>query len=383
MQVVPGVGMSEHLTSVLIVDDNAENRVLLSGLLKPHHRLFVATGGQQAINICKKKKPDIVLLDIMMPEMDGYEVCERLSADPDTFDIPIIFLTAKSQIEDEQKGFEIGAVDYIHKPVSPPILISRINTHLKLKNAVNELAKQNELLEKRVKERTYELEMIQDATIGAMASLAETRDNETGNHIRRTQNYVKVLAEELINMGHYADELTPETITLLYKSAPLHDIGKVGIPDGVLLKPGKLTAEEFDVMKRHTILGRAVLMSVEDSIDFKCEFLTIAKEIAYSHQEKWDGSGYPEGLSGTDIPLSARLMALADVYDALICERVYKPAFPHDKALEIIAEGGGSHFEPLVVEAFLNVEHVFREIATKFRDDGFEDEAINFLSDDE
>lgn len=303
--------------------------------------------------------------------------------DPVTCDIPVIFLTAKSEIENEQRGFEVGGVDYIHKPVSPPILLSRINTHLKLKHAVSALEKQNERLEERVKERTYELEMLQNATIGAMASLAETRDNETGNHIRRTQHYVKVLAEELVSMGHYVDELTPESINLLYRSAPLHDIGKVGIPDEVLLKPGRLTSEEFEVMKRHTILGRAVLMSVEDSIDFKCEFLTLAKEIAYSHQEKWDGSGYPEGLRGTDIPLSARLMALADVYDALICERVYKPAFPHDKALEIIAEGEGTHFEPLVVQAFLNIEHVFREIAAKYRDENFDEDVFNSGADDE
>lgn len=375
--------MVERSTSVLIVDDNAESRLTISSLLKHHYRVFVATGGKQALDICAKKRPDIVLLDIMMPEMDGYEVCERLMSDPSTSDIPVIFLTAKSQIEDEQRGFEVGAVDYIQKPVSPPILLSRINTHLKLKRAVRELEEQNEHLEERVKERTYELEMLQDATISAMASLAETRDNETGNHIRRTQNYVKVLAEELVNMGHYADELTPEAIELLHKSAPLHDIGKVGIPDEVLLKPGKLTREEFEVMKYHTTLGRAVLMAVEDSIDFSCEFLTLAKEIAYSHQEKWDGSGYPEGLSGTDIPLSARLMALADVYDALICERVYKPAFPHEKALEIIAEGRGTHFEPLIVEAFLNVEHVFGEIASKYRDEGFDEETFNFHSEEE
>ncbi|GLT17845.1 two-component system response regulator [Vibrio zhanjiangensis] len=375
--------MVERSTSVLIVDDNAESRLTISSLLKPHYRVFVATGGKQALDICAKKRPDIVLLDIMMPEMDGYEVCERLMSDPSTTDIPVIFLTAKSQIEDEQRGFEVGAVDYIQKPVSPPILLSRINTHLKLKRAVRELEEQNEHLEERVKERTYELEMLQDATISAMASLAETRDNETGNHIRRTQNYVKVLAEELVNMGHYADELTPEAIELLHKSAPLHDIGKVGIPDEVLLKPGKLTREEFEVMKYHTTLGRAVLMAVEDSIDFSCEFLTLAKEIAYSHQEKWDGSGYPEGLSGTDIPLSARLMALADVYDALICERVYKPAFPHEKALEIIAEGRGTHFEPLIVEAFLNVEHVFGEIASTYRDEGFDEETFNFHSEEE
>ena len=369
--------MADSVSSVLVVDDNAENRVLLSSLLKPHHKVIVATSGQQALAICENHSPDIVLLDIMMPEMDGYEVCERLKANPKTQHIPVIFLTAKTQIEDEQRGFEVGAVDYILKPISPPTLLSRINTHLKLRFTMEELSEQNESLEQRVKKRTRELEMLQDATIGAMASLAETRDNETGNHIRRTQNYVKLLAEELLLNGHYTEELNPSSIELLYKSAPLHDIGKVGIPDSVLLKPGKLTDEEFHLMKFHTTLGRAVLLTVEDSIDFQCDFLQIAKEIAYSHQEKWDGSGYPEGLSGYDIPLSARLMAVADVYDALISERVYKPAFSHEKAVGIIADGSGSHFEPLMVDTFLAIEEQFREIASTFRDEGFDEDSFN------
>tara|TARA_Y100001956_G_C4122574_1_gene188297 strand:+ start:1327 stop:2445 length:1119 start_codon:yes stop_codon:yes gene_type:complete len=364
-------------SSVLVVDDNAENRVLLSGLLKPHHKVLVAINGEQALSLAKSRQPDIILLDIMMPEMDGYEVCLHLKSDPVTASIPVIFLTAKTQIEDEQRGFEVGAVDYILKPISPPILISRINTHLKLRGAMDELSHQNEVLEERVKERTHELETLQDATIGAMASLAETRDNETGNHIRRTQNYVKVLAEGLLRTGQYSNELSKEVIELLYKSAPLHDIGKVGIPDSILLKPGKLTDEEFEIMKNHTALGRDVLLNVESSIDFECDFLKIAIEIAFSHQEKWDGSGYPLGLSGTDIPLSARMMAIADVYDALISERVYKPAFSHDKAVSIISDSSGSHFDPLLVKIFLEIENEFRDIASTYRDDGFDEDSFN------
>lgn len=369
--------MDELNSSVLVVDDNAENRVLLSGLLKPYFKVLVAVNGEQALTLASAKLPDIILLDIMMPEMDGYEVCLRLKANPVTESIPVIFLTAKTQIEDEQRGFEVGAVDYILKPISPPILLTRISTHLKLRGAMDELSHQNEVLEERVKERTHELETLQDATIGAMASLAETRDNETGNHIRRTQNYVRILAEELRRKGHYQDELSLESIELLYKSAPLHDIGKVGISDSILLKPGKLTDEEFEIMKSHTSLGREVLLNVESSIDFECDFLTTAIEIAFSHQEKWDGSGYPEGLSGYNIPLSARLMAIADVYDALISERVYKPAFPHDKAVKIIEEGSGSHFEPLIVEAFLSIENEFREVASTYRDEGFDSDSFN------
>ncbi|TFH92694.1 response regulator [Vibrio ouci] len=369
--------MDELTPTVLVVDDIAENRVLLSGLLKNNYKVLVATNGDQALSLAESKLPDIILLDIMMPEMDGYEVCLRLKDNSDTAFIPVIFLTAKTQIEDEQRGFEVGAVDYILKPISPPILLSRISTHLKLRGAMDELSHQNEILEDRVKERTHELEALQDATIQAMASLAETRDNETGNHIRRTQNYVRILAEELVSKGHYQDQLSPESIELLFKSAPLHDIGKVGISDSILLKPDKLTDDEFAIMKSHTSIGREVLRNVESSIDFECDFLTFAIEIAYSHQEKWDGSGYPEGLSGYDIPLSARLMAIADVYDALISERVYKPAFPHEKAMQIIKEGSGVHFEPLLVDIFLAVEDEFRTVASTFRDEGFDSDSFD------
>ncbi len=265
--------MEGNRDTVLVVDDNSENRSLLNGLLSSTYRVLIATNGMQAISACQSHLPDIVLLDIMMPEMDGYEVCLQLKADPRTAHIPIIFLTAKSQIEDEQKGFDVGAVDYILKPISPPILMSRVRNHLKLKHAMEELAQQNTVLEDKVKARTHELESLQDATIGAMASLAETRDNETGNHIRRTQHYIRLLGEQLIREGLFLDQLNESTLDVLYKSAPLHDIGKVGIPDEVLLKPGKLTDEEFEIMKSHTELGKLVIETVEESIDFQCDFL--------------------------------------------------------------------------------------------------------------
>lgn len=366
--------MEPGKAKILAVDDNIENRVLISALLKREHKVMLATGGQQALDIAKAKRPDLILLDIMMPEMDGYEVCERLKADPQLAEIPVIFLTAKSQIEDEQRGFEVGAVDYILKPISPPILSSRVNTHLKLAQAKEVLARQNEILEEKVKQRTRELEQLQDATMSAMASLAETRDNETGNHIRRTQHYIKALAEQLVAMGHYQDILTPAVIELYYKSAPLHDIGKVGIPDQVLLKPGKLTDEEFTTMKTHAAIGQTVIEIVEDSLDFESDFLKVGKEIASGHHEKWDGSGYPNGLSGEAIPLSARLMAVADVYDALISHRVYKPGFSHEKAVSIITEGAGQHFDPLIVEVFLSIESRFAQIAREFSDKHSSDE---------
>jgi len=358
-----------NTTTVLIVDDNTANRAVLCGLLKDHYKVLVAVNGAQALEYCQLHSPDIVLLDIMMPEMDGYEVCRRLKSDPKTQAIPVIFLTAKSDIEDEQQGFDVGAVDYILKPISPPILLARVATQLRLKRALCAVEQQNQELERKVSERTHELEQLQDATINAMASLAETRDNETGNHIRRTQHYVRLLATELAATPEFQDSLTPPVIEALYKSAPLHDIGKVGIPDNVLLKPDKLTDEEFDIMKTHTTLGRDVIEMVEHSIDFESEFLRFAKEIAYAHQEKWDGSGYPKGLQGDEIPLSARLMAVADVYDALISKRVYKPPLSHQKAVEIINEGSDQHFDPRIVTAFMAVEQKFEQVALAYHDD--------------
>jgi len=356
--------------SILIVDDTPDNLTLMNGLLKGDYRTKVANNGERALAIAATlPMPDLILLDIMMPGIDGYEVCRRLKADQRTMDIPVIFLTAKNEVEDEQMGFDVGCVDYITKPISPPIVLARVKTHLLLKSARDFLKDQNAFLEAEVARRTREVQTVQDVTIMAMGSLAETRDNETGNHIRRTQRYVQALAKKLQTNGKFARHLDDATVDMLYKSAPLHDIGKVGIPDHILLKPGKLTPEEFEVMKTHTTLGRDAILAAEKLLDTPSSFLQHAREIAHYHQEKWDGSGYPEGLKGEQIPISARLMAIADVYDALISRRVYKPAMPHDKAVEIIREGRGKHFDPDMTDAFLEVAEQFREIATVFMDD--------------
>lgn len=357
-------------STILAVDDTPDNLSLISDLLKDDYHVRVANGGERAIKIVQSDNPpDLILLDIMMPNLDGYKVCEILKADKRTSHIPIIFLTAKTEIEDETRGFEIGAVDYITKPISPPILFARIKTHLSLKIMQDFLRDQNAFLELEVKKRTEEITAIQDVTIHAMASMAETRDNETGNHIRRTQYYVKLLAEKLRFHPRFESFLNNDkTIEMLFKSAPLHDIGKVGIPDAILLKPGRLTVEEFDVMKTHTTLGREAIIQAEKNLGITVPFLQFAKEIAYSHQEKWDGSGYPEGLSGDDIPISARLMAVADVYDALVSRRVYKEPIPHDKALEIMLEGKGRHFDPDMTDAFLECQDEFRQIGEKYAD---------------
>lgn len=354
---------------ILLVDDNPDNLMVLHGLLKDEYRTSIATSGAEALALCQKEiLPQLILLDVMMPGMDGYSVCEQLKAAPRTADIPVIFLTARMEKAAEGKGFVVGGVDYITKPFSPPVLKARVETHLALKQARDALREQNALLEERVEQRTRRISALQDAIIMAMASLAETRDNETGNHIRRTQWYVRLLAEQLSRKTAYQGILTPARIGLLYKSAPLHDIGKVGVPDRILLKPGKLTAEEFTEMKKHTEYGRDAIIAAEQSLDDEETFLSLAKEIAYGHHEKWDGSGYPRGLSGETIPLSARLMALADVYDALISKRVYKPAFSHEKARTIILEGRGLHFDPAVVDAFLEVESEVCRIAARLAD---------------
>jgi putative two-component system response regulator len=359
---------SERKT-VLVVDDTPDNLTLMSGLLKDHYRVKLANNGEKALVAARAlPPPDVILLDVMMPGMSGYEVCERLKADPVTRNIPIIFLTAMTAMEDEKKGLDLGAADYITKPISPPIVLARVKTQIENKSAADFLRNQAEFLAGEVDRQTRRVMAIQDVTILAMASLAETRDSDTGNHIRRTQFYVLELARRLSTHPRFSEFLTEDNIDLLFKSAPLHDIGKVGIPDRILLKPGRFEPEEFEIMKTHTTLGRDAIEHAEKSLDVKVEFLALAKEIAYSHQEKWDGSGYPEGLSCDDIPISARLMAVADVYDALISRRVYKDGMPHEKAVGIILEGSGSHFDPDVVDAFMEAAEEFRQIALRYAD---------------
>jgi putative two-component system response regulator len=360
---------STQRRTILVVDDTPENLSVMSGLLRDTYKVKIAPDGERALAIATAaEKPDLVLLDIMMPGLDGYEVLRRLQAGPATRDLPVIFLTAMSEANDEKVGLDLGAVDYITKPANPAIVLARVRNQLQLKAARDFLKDQNAYLEREVVKRTREVVAIQDVTIRAMASLAETRDNETGNHIRRTQNYVKALALKLQNHPRFASELGDATIEALYKSAPLHDIGKVGIPDRILLKPGKLDADEFEIMKTHTTLGYEAILHAERDIAFESDFLRYAKEIAYGHQEKWDGSGYPRGLQGEAIPLSARLMALADVYDALISRRVYKKAFTHEQAIGIIMEGRGKHFDPDIVDGFLCITDEFRSIASQHAD---------------
>ncbi len=352
------------MLTVLIVDDAPENLSILNDLLRPYYRVRVANSGIRALRVANSEpKPDLIMLDVMMPGMDGYEVITKLKDDPNTTDIPVIFVTALESSADEERGLMLGAVDYITKPLRPAIVIQRVKTHLELKAARDWLKDRNAVLEAEVERRMEENLLIQDVSIRALAHLAEIRDLETGNHLRRTQGYVQVLAMHLQSHPRFSNFLTPRNIQLLLKSAPLHDIGKVGIPDHILLKPGKLTPEEHEIMKTHSQMGYFALEQAEKDAERPIDFLAIAKDIALCHHEKWDGSGYPAGLAGDAIPIPARLMALADVFDAIIFQRAYKPPLPFEQALAFIKEKRGSHFDPDVVDAFLACLDEFQSIA--------------------
>jgi len=354
---------------ILVVDDEPMNVKVLVDLLRPNYALVVARDGFQALErLNASPLPDLALIDVMMPGMTGLELCRRMRTDPRLAEVPVIFVSALSQTNDEAEGFESGAVDYITKPISPPIVQARVRTQIALRRATRTLSERNQTLEEIVELRTHELAANQDMTIQAFASLVEARDNETSGHVLRSQRFVWLLGEEMRRDPRHEALLTSRAVELMAKAAQLHDIGKVGIPDSILQKPGRLTPEEFDIMKTHTLIGRRALRIAGGETSSTSDFLRFAIEITGSHHEKWDGSGYPEALVGEAIPLSARLMSLADVYDALTCERVYKRAMTHEEAKAIIVAGRGRHFDPGVVDAFLRRERDFDEVAIALRD---------------
>lgn len=318
---------------ILIVDDVPANIDVLSEILRPMYQIKIAINGIMALKIAMSSSPpDLILLDIMMPGMSGYEVCEQLKANLKTRNIPVIFVSAMDEVENETKGFELGAVDYITKPVSPPIVQARVKTHLNLFN-------QNRALENKVRERTAEIDDTRLRIIHCLGAASEYRDEETGNHIFRMSNYSRVIA--------LAFGLGMEEANILLQAAPMHDVGKIGIPDRILLKPGKLDREEWEIMKTHTTVGAQIIG------EHPSELLKIAREVALSHHEKWDGTGYPYGLAGENIPLSSRIVMIADVFDALTSERPYKKAWAEADAIAKIEQGSGRHFDPKLVVAFM------------------------------
>lgn len=369
--------------TVLVVDDTKDNLTVIGNLLEPFYRVRLALSGERALKVAQiDPRPDLILLDVMMPGMDGYAVLERLRAIPATCAIPVIFVTAMNAMEDEERGLRLGAVDYVTKPIRPAILLARINTHIELKQARDWLEDQKGYLEGEVNRRLWENELVKDISLNALAMLAEKRDNETGNHLQRTRSYVETLMLRLNDHPLFRDYLGPHQRAMIAKATPLHDIGKVGIPDHILLKPGRLTPAEFDIMKCHArigadaledairrVLGKDIELLNADREASPLAFLEMARQIAVGHHEKWDGSGYPLGLSGANIPVGARLMALADVYDAMICRRPYKAPIPEEDVVAAIIAGRGKHFDPDIVDAFLGVQEQFSEIARRYADE--------------
>jgi len=352
---------------VLIVDDSNANIQVLMEVLRHEYAVVVATDGEKAIRMAHlHPHPDIILLDVNMPGKSGYEVCAELKKTPSTKDIPIIFITTLSRHEEEKYGLDLGAVDYIIKPFCPDLVKARVRNHLDLKL-------HRDHLEELVDDRTRELRLAQDAAIYGLGILAEYRDPETGQHLKRTQQYVQLLTEHLQNHPRFRDYFDQYGVHTLYVSTPIHDIGKVGVPDHILHKPGPLTIDEFEQMKQHTTYGRDTVLNIEKLMNHAsyAAFLQCAKDITYTHHERWDGTGY-HGMKGEEIPVPGRLMALADIYDALVSKRVYKPAFSHEQAVAIITRGDGrtqpGHFDPDVLQAFVEQQEGFRRISAEYQD---------------
>ena len=334
--------------TILVVDDLPENIDLMANILRDHYRVLIASNGQDALNTVRRHTPDLILLDIMMPDMDGYQVCQQLKQDPRSRDIPVIFVTALTETREEQRGLDLGAVDFLHKPCHPDIVKRRVRIHLDSLN-------QSRALEAKVRERTEQLEQSRIDLIRRLGRAAEYRDNETGMHVIRMSQTTRLLAR--------AAGLPDAQTELLFLAAPMHDVGKIGIPDGILLKPGKLDAEEWAVMKTHTLIG-AEIIGEQDS-----PLLEMARLVALTHHEKWDGSGYPYGLAGTAIPLEGRIVSIADVYDALTSVRPYKRAWSSEEAIAYLREEAGRSFDPSLVALFIDLLPQILEVGARYRDE--------------
>ncbi len=359
--------MSTLLKKIFLVDDNATNLTIGKNALIGKYNVFTIPSGEKLLKMLEKTIPDLILLDVEMPEMNGYDVIKILKSNHETENIPVIFLTAKTDAASELEGLSLGAIDYITKPFSPPLLLKRIEVHLLVEAQKSELKDFNDNLMEMVAEKTKTVVTLQNAIIKTVAELVECRDDITGAHIERTQNYLKALADKALSVGLYKDEISSWNMDVFLQSAQLHDVGKITISDSILQKPGKLTPEEFEEMKSHTTFGVKIIEKISKTA-VQDDFLEYSKILAGTHHEKWDGSGYPNALSGQDIPLGGRLMAIADVYDALISERPYKKAFTHEEALKIISSGKGTHFDPQLIDIFESIADEFKAISEATRE---------------
>jgi putative two-component system response regulator len=350
---------------ILIVDDSRVTVGMLEDLLAGDYELEQAFSGEECLEKLSVFRPELVLLDIVMPGIDGYDVCQKIKASPLGGFIQVILISGKASAAERLRGYAFGADDYLVKPFDPAELLAKIQIHFRLHKhmkdlwaANNRIQKFNAELEKLVDARTREVVETRDVAVFALAKLADSRDPETGEHLERMRMYCRILAEQMGREGPHQETIDEQFIEDVYRSSPLHDIGKVGIPDAILLKPGRLTPEEFNVMKTHTTIGAKALRQAAAQSSYG-GFLKMAELIARHHHERYNGHGYPEGLAGEDIPLPARIAALADVYDALTSARVYKPAFTPEKARELIVEQRGEQFDPNVVDAFSSCQDEF------------------------
>ncbi|MCL2500554.1 MAG: response regulator [Defluviitaleaceae bacterium] len=333
--------------TIFVVDDNDTNLAIAKEVLKEHYRVMTLPSAEKMFGMLEKVTPDLILLDIEMPVTDGFTALTSLKANAVFASIPVIFLTAMTDSDVEARGFQLGVIDFIIKPFSAPVLLNRIKTHLD----IDEL----------IRERTAQLQCLQSAIIFGFADLVENRDQTTGGHIERTSTYIKLLVDAMMVKGIYVDELEKLDMESFISSARLHDVGKIAISDVVLNKPGKLTPEEFEIMKNHTIEGEKAIDQIAGRTE-NVEFLQNAKIFAGTHHERWDGKGYPRGLKGEDIPLHGRIMAIADVYDALVSERPYKKAFTAEEAVDIIMEGAGTQFDPLISDVFFEIKDEYKKV---------------------
>ncbi|MDR0917642.1 MAG: response regulator [Oscillospiraceae bacterium] len=357
-----------NLKKIALVDDNIANLTIGKKTLIGKYHVFTVPSGEKLFQLFEKIKPDLILLDIEMPGMNGYDVIKRLKADPETEEIPVIFLTGKNDPLNEIEGLSYGAIDYILKPFSPPILLKRIENHMIMIQQRIELNDQKEFLKNynqnlraEIEKQTERVLELQNSVLRTMSELVEYRDDVTGGHIERTQEYLKILLMELVRKDIYSHITSSWKLTFLLQSSQLHDVGKISISDSILKKAGKLTTEEFNIMKTHTTFGEKVIERIEENTAGQ-DFLSHAKIFAGTHHEKWDGSGYPRGLQADEIPLQGRLMAIADVYDALVSTRPYKKPFSHSDACDIIVDGKGKHFDPILVDLFISKENDFRQV---------------------
>jgi len=341
--------------TILIVDDIETNRIILENILQDKYEILQAGSGIDAIAmmLSGETTPSIVLLDIMMPDMDGYQVLDLMKSTPDIAKIPVLFITAADSETNESKGLSLGAVDYISKPFNPEVVKIRVENHLKLRSY-------SESLEEMVKIKTAELVRTKDKILETMANIIEYRDLESGHHVKRTSELTKALIDYLYIRGYDRRVISDVDHDTMIKAVPLHDIGKISIPDSILLKPGPLTKEEFEIIKTHAAIGSEIVKTMLDEDD--TQYLKFCYDICRYHHERWDGAGYPDKLADEKIPLSARILAIVDVYDALVSPRPYKPPFPHERAMELLKNGSGTQFDPVIISALMEMHETFKDI---------------------